>query len=207
MQVWCGAHQLDLCMQPLYLVIPDMFYSTFTSMVAYLRRKQKFISDGRSQCPLICDTCWLNMIKVTTWFDKHRLAFVTYFEEKKPACMPDESWWILLLVVHEIAGIVAISCKSLQGHSTLLCNQHHTFKRLVININSKVGIVGSLSDVQRGAISEATHQLYDSVNYAVSFVSVRGFMEDLGLFAKDCIAAMDNGNCYTMLQLSAAAIL
>ena len=54
------------------------------------------------------DTLWLNMIKVTTWFDKNRLADVTYFEEKKPACMPDESWWILLLFVHEIAGIAAI---------------------------------------------------------------------------------------------------
>ena len=32
-------------------------------------------------------------------------------------------------------------------------------------------------------------------------------MEDLGLFVKECFAAMDNGNCDTLLQLSAAAIL
>ena len=124
------------------------------------------------------------MIKVTTWFDKHRLAVVTYSEEKKPACIPDESWWIMLLVVHEISGITAISYKYLQGHSTLLCNQHHTLKRLVLDINSKVGIVGSLSEVQREVISKATHQISDSANYAVSFVSVRGFMEDLGFFVK-----------------------
>ena len=60
------------------------------------------------------------MIKVTTWFDKHRLAIVTYYEEKKLDCILDESWWILLLFVHDIAGIAAILCKSLQGHSTLL---------------------------------------------------------------------------------------
>ena len=100
-------------------------------MVAYLFRQKKFISDERSQCPLIYDTRWLNIIKVTTWFDKNRIAVVTYFEEKKPYCMPDESWWILLLAVHEIADIAAISCKSLQGHSMLLCNQHHTLKCLV----------------------------------------------------------------------------
>ena len=47
------------------------------------------------------------MIKVITWFDKNRLTDVTYFEMKKPACMPDESWWILLLFFHEIAGIAA----------------------------------------------------------------------------------------------------
>jgi hypothetical protein len=69
MRVWCGAHQLDLCMQSFYLAIPDTIYSTFTLLVAYLRRQQNFISDERSQCPLICDTRWLNMIKVTTWFD------------------------------------------------------------------------------------------------------------------------------------------
>ncbi|CAM6041972.1 unnamed protein product, partial [Sphagnum compactum] len=63
MRVWCGAHQLDLCMQSFYLAIPDTFYSTFTLLVAYLRRQQNFISDERSQCPLICDTHWLNMIK------------------------------------------------------------------------------------------------------------------------------------------------
>ena len=82
----------------------------------------------------------------------------------------------MLIVVHEILGIASISCKSLQGHSTLICNQHHKLKRLVLDINSKVGIVGSLSEVQRSAISEATHQLSDSDDYAVSFVSVRGFM-------------------------------
>ena len=80
-------------------------------------------------------------------------------------------------------------------------------KRLVLDINSKVGIVGSLSEVQRGAISEATHQISDSDDYAVSFVAVRGFMEDLGFFVKDCLAAMDNGNCDTLLQLSEATIL
>ena len=56
-------------------------------------------------------------------------------------------------------------------------------------------------------ISEATHQLYDSDNYTVSFVAVRGFMEDLVFFVKDCLAAMDNGNCDTLLQFSYAAIL
>ena len=113
------------------------------------------------------------MIMVTTWFDKHRLAVVAYFDEKKPACTPVELWWIMLLVVHEVAGIAAIACKSLQGHSTLLCNRHHTLKRLVIHIKCKGGIVGILSEVQHGAIRKATHQLSDSANYAVSsFVAV-----------------------------------
>ena len=87
--------------------------------------------------------------------------------------MPDSSWWIMLLVFHEIAGISAILCKYLQGHGTLICNQHHTLKRLVFYINSKVGIIRILLEVHRGAIDKKTRQLSDSVDYAVSFVAVR----------------------------------
>jgi hypothetical protein len=52
-RVWSRAHELDLCMQSFYLAIPYTFYSIFTLLVAYLRRQQSFISDERSQCPLI----------------------------------------------------------------------------------------------------------------------------------------------------------
>ena len=54
---------------------------------------------------------------------------------------------------------------------------------------------------------QGDHQLSHSADYAVSFVVVRGFMEDLGFFVKDLLAPIDNGNHDTMLQLSAAAIL
>ncbi|KAH9563585.1 hypothetical protein CY35_05G133100 [Sphagnum magellanicum] len=178
-------------MRSFYLAIPDTFYSTFTLLVAYLCRQQNFISDERSQCPLICDTRWLNMIKVTIWFDQHRLAVVVYLEEKKLNCMLDNLWWILMLFVHEIAGIAAISCKSLQRHGALLCNQHHTLKHLA----------------QHGAIDEATHQLSDSSDYAVAFATVNGCMEDLGMFVKDRLSAMDNGHRETLLRLSTSAIL
>ena len=56
MRVWWGTHQLNLSMQLFYLSIPDMFYYTFTSIVSCLRWQQNFISDERSQFPLIFDT-------------------------------------------------------------------------------------------------------------------------------------------------------
>jgi hypothetical protein len=175
--------------------------------VAYLRRQQNFISDERSQFPLICNTRWLNMVKVTPWFDRHRLAVVAYLEGRKPNCMPEDSWWILMLFVHEIAGIAAISCKSLQRHGALLCNQRQTLQRLVLEINNKVGIVGILTEAQRGAIDEATHQLSDTGDYAVAFANVSGPMEDLGMFVKDRLSAMDSGDRETLLRLSASTIL
>jgi hypothetical protein len=147
------------------------------------------------------------MVKVNAWFDRHRLAVVGYLEETKPNCMPDDSWWILMLFVHEIAGIAVISCKYQQRHGALLCNQHHTLQRLVLGINNKVGLVGILTAAQRGAIDEATHQLSDSGDYAVAFANVSGCMEDLGMFVKDRLSAMDNGHRETLLRLSASAIL
>ena len=207
MQVWCGAHQLNLSIQLFYLAIPDTFYSTFASLVSYLRWQKKFISEERIQCPLIRNTRWLNMIKVTTWFDNHRINVAAYLEDKKPDCMLDSSWWLMLIVVHEIAGISAILCKYMQVHGTLMCNQNHTLKRLVFDINSKVGIIGRLSEVHCGAIDKTTRQLSDLADYAVSFVSVRGFIEDLGLFVKDSLAVMDSGNFDTLLQLYVSNIL
>jgi hypothetical protein len=147
------------------------------------------------------------MVKVTTWFDRHRLAVVAYLEEKKPNCMPDDLWWILMLFVHEIAGIAAISCKSPQRRGALLWNQHHTLQSLVLEINNKVGIVGVLTEAQRGTIDEAAHHLSDSGDYAVAFANVSGCMEDSGMFVKDRLSAMDSSHCETLLRLSASAIL
>ena len=113
----------------------------------------------------------------------------------------------MLIIVHEIMGITAISCKSLKGHGTLLCNQHHTLKRLVFDIKRKVGIVGILSDLHRVTVDKASRQLSDSGGYAVSFVSVRGFIDEFGLFIKYYLATMDSGNNYTLFQLSEATIL
>jgi len=80
-------------------------------------------------------------------------------------------------------------------------------KRLVLEINNKVGIVGILTEAQRGAIDEATHQLSNSGDYAVAFATVSGCMEDLGMFVKDHLSAMDSGHRETLLRLSASAIL
>jgi hypothetical protein len=74
-------------------------------------------------------------------------------------------------------------------------------ERLVLEINIKVGTVGILTEAQCGAIDVATHQLSDSSDYAVAFANVRGCMEDLGMFVKDRLSAMDSGHRETLLRL------
>ena len=149
----------------------------------------------------------MNIIKLCTWYKNNWLAVDMYLEVKKPDSVLYNSWWMTLLVIHEISCIAAISCKSLHGHGTLMCNQHHTLKRLVLKINSKVGIFGIFSEVQHGTIDKSSHQISDSVNYVVSSVAVRGFIEVFSLFVKDRLAAMDSSNCNTLLQLSEASLL
>jgi energy-converting hydrogenase Eha subunit B len=64
-----------------------------------------------------------------------------------------------------------------------------------------------LTEAQRCAIDEATHQLSDSIDYAVTFANVSGCMENLGMFVKDRLSAMDSGHHGTLLRLSASTIL
>jgi hypothetical protein len=78
---------------------------------------------------------------------------------------------------------------------------------MVLEINNKVGIVGILTEAQRGAIDEATHQLSDSGDYAVAFANASGCMEELGMFVKYRLSAMDSRRREALLRLSASAIL
>ena len=104
------------------------------------------------------------MIKVTTWFDKYRLVVAVYLNENNTACMQDSLWCILLLVARNIAVIAAILCKSLYGHGTLLYNQHHTLKRLVFDVNIKVGMIGILLEVQHSAIDKRSPSFLSEVS-------------------------------------------
>ena len=99
-----------------------------------------------------------------------------------------------MLVVHFITGIAIILYRYLQGYFMLICIQHHMLKTLVLNIYKKVDIVGRFSEAHCGAINKAIHQVSESHDYIVSFVAVRGFMEDLDLFFRYSFAAMNNNN-------------
>ena len=55
-----------------------------------------------TQCPLVSDTRWLNMVKVCKWFDLHRVRVMAYLDEKKPTVAPPQMWWLILAVVQSI---------------------------------------------------------------------------------------------------------
>jgi hypothetical protein len=65
-RVWCANHQLDILMQAFYKsVMSEEWYSLLTALVSWLRRQQSLITEMDSQAPLVSDTRWMNMVKVT----------------------------------------------------------------------------------------------------------------------------------------------
>jgi hypothetical protein len=49
-RIWCGLHQLDLCLQKFYQELMDeQFYSSLTHLISYLRRQQNLIAEMNTQ--------------------------------------------------------------------------------------------------------------------------------------------------------------
>jgi hypothetical protein len=138
-RVWCGAHQLDLIMADVYdNLLKEDFYSNLVNLIGYLRRQQNLIADMNTTCPKVALTRWMSMIKVMSWFKKHRITVLAYLDEKLPPCRPSAAWWVLMMAVHSFAQEVSLVFMRLQGMTTLvsqqvaeLSNLSHTFCRLV----------------------------------------------------------------------------
>jgi hypothetical protein len=120
-RVWCGAHQLDLIMADVYdNLFKEDFYSNLVSLIGYLRRQQNLIADMKTTCPKVALTRWLSMIKVMSWFKKHRIAVLAYLDEKLPPCRPSTAWWVLMMAVHSFAQEASLVFMRLQGMTTLV---------------------------------------------------------------------------------------
>jgi hypothetical protein len=57
-QVWCGAHQVDLAIKKALGRLPEAFLTTLTTMIAYLQRQQKLISEMKSKSPYYITVRW-----------------------------------------------------------------------------------------------------------------------------------------------------
>ena len=63
--VWCGLHQLDLCLQKFYKAVFDEdYYHILTGFIGYLRRQLNLIKEMKTRAPKVCDTRWESMSKV-----------------------------------------------------------------------------------------------------------------------------------------------
>ncbi|KAI9907255.1 hypothetical protein PsorP6_016695 [Peronosclerospora sorghi] len=64
-RIWCGLHQLDLCLQSFFKATMDeQFYSWLNCLISYLRRQQTLITKMKTKAPKVADTRWESMSKV-----------------------------------------------------------------------------------------------------------------------------------------------
>ena len=119
-------------MQSVYeAALGEQFYSTLTGLIGHLRRQQNLITEMRSTCPKVATTRWISMYSTTRWLIKHRDRIIQYLEDKRPSCSPDASWWLFLHAVGAFSTESKIVFTSLQGLSTLVCEQRNLLKGLV----------------------------------------------------------------------------
>ncbi len=60
-RIWCDVHQLDLALKKALGRLPETFLTTLTTMIAYLRRQQKLISEMKSKSPYYITVQWSSL--------------------------------------------------------------------------------------------------------------------------------------------------
>jgi hypothetical protein len=139
------------------------------------------------------------MSRVARFLVEKRSEIVTYFAETKPFDrfdqLPTPTFWILIFVISEISTHVSECVESLQGRRVILQQQ--------------TAIVQSLLDsLQRFAFVELTPHdgtlpaVQDVVvigERQVSYVDLRGFIQDQGAFANELLDALEPKECTEVL--------
>ncbi|OAE32759.1 hypothetical protein AXG93_3556s1090 [Marchantia polymorpha subsp. ruderalis] len=152
------------------------------------------------------------MIKVMTWFKKHRIVVQTYLDEKLSPCRPFTAWCMLMMIVHHFAQEASLVFMRLQGMMTLMCQQvvelsnlSQTFCRLV---GGKVPLLRS----ELQAMAEATADYSGNVatgEFATPLSNVEQFVRSLGTFmsAKFDKNSAEKGAQLHVLRLVSLAFL
>ena len=114
-RVWCGAHQLNITLQDVYVHFgDDEFHGVLTSIISYLRQQQNLISEMKTACPKLATSRWESMRKVSDWFKAKRVRARTYFAKKNPVCTPSDRWWIYIMISEDFAARATVTFKQLQ---------------------------------------------------------------------------------------------
>ena len=148
-RVWCGLHKLDLVMQQVYeSALDKTFMGPLYGLIGYLRRQQNLIGEMNSSRPKVAATRWVSMHSCTSWLVKHRIRIMAYLEEEKATESPDAKWWIFLHGLEAFAYEAHVVFKSLQGRTTLLCEQQRKLRNLIDTFSRMTGMEGPFSPEQ-----------------------------------------------------------
>ena len=180
-RVWCAAHEMDLVVQKIFRrLCNDSFVSTVIDIIRHLRRQQNMISEMKSICPRFVDTRWLSMQKLLTWLVAKRPRLQRHFDEKKPACAPQKSFWIIVYVLKAFVGTVNRCLDAIQGLSPFVSEQKKRLENLVIELIEDC-------DVEGPNIFQSDNYSAVSGNYRVSYQNAELFIKDQDIFVANLL--------------------
>jgi hypothetical protein len=159
-RVWCGAHQLDLALKKALGRLPEAFLTTLTTMIAYLRRQQKLISEMKSKSPYYITVRWSSLCQVVSWYVKHQEKVKAFLAEKEVVWAPFEQSWLTLLMFHKMQDLFWSTSASLQASNLTLRQQTSNLSSLVIELKTTIGATHETStspDPASDALVEKEH--------------------------------------------------
>ncbi|GMH36905.1 hypothetical protein BSKO_04778 [Bryopsis sp. KO-2023] len=188
-RIWCALHQLDISIQlACSRVMNERFYGLLTGLISYLRRQEKLIVEMKTKAKLVSDTRWESMAHVSAWFKLHRTRLLAHLDEKKPACAPPLSWWVVLMVVEKVTNLSVKTFRGLEGLATLLSQQRSELVILKSRLCDLVPTEGPLTGGRRvQLVNDDNYVLSSDKQFATNLVDVRGFVEDMGSFVLNII--------------------
>jgi hypothetical protein len=138
-RVWCGIHQLDLVLKKALDRLSELFLTTLTTMIVYLRRQQKLISEMKSKSPYYITVRWSSLYQVVSWYIKHREKVKAFLAEKEVVWASFEQWWLTLLMLHKMLDLFWSTSASLQASNLTLRQQTSNLSSLVIELKTTIG--------------------------------------------------------------------
>ena len=185
-RIWCGAHQLDLVIQSIFVkMLSNSYVERTQAVTGHLRRQQNLIRQMPTKCPKFVDTRWLSMERLLQWLKKHRVVVHEYMDTKNVACKPDVSWWIMVYILLDFTEVVNITFRQLQGMTTLVESQSQMLKNLAANLQLEGHVLGPLQ-----AVPEACETNYINDFYFATHAGAEEYIQNRELFVREHMAAL-----------------
>lgn len=138
-RVWCGSHQIDLSMKKVLQSLPGDFMITLTTMIGYLWRQQKFISEIKCKSLYYISVRWSSLAQVTFCIGIFETVLLTFPMEKYVPCWPNDEWWLMLIVLDKFLDMIKSTSASLQGNNLTLGQKIIQLSSLVRDLESAIG--------------------------------------------------------------------
>ena len=191
-RIWCGAHQLDLVVQAIFLkMLGNSFVESTRAVTGHLRRQQNLIRTMQSKCPKFMDTRWLSMERLMAWLVKHREEVQAHMDTKTPACKPDKFWWIMVYLLLDFTEIVNMTFRAIQGMKTLVSSQEQMLRRLADQLRNEGHVKGPIINL---APVNADENTYVNATFYARKVDAEEHIRNSELFVRTSMQELKTDN-------------